>query len=250
MQVEQIEEKKHHYTDKYVVVDTTRPELARFRGLVGQVKTVNMSGRALVEFMDYHLNIGWYDIDPAFLQVVDKPPPKVEKPAAKKPAAKPAAAAKTPATDKPKPAPAKAGKPSVADVLAAARAGKGTAAKTGEAASATGTAKAEVTPPSTEPQAPAKVDRSKLSVAEMLAMARAGGSAGSVPAKAQAPAKTEAAVTPAEQPQVSPAEEPAVPAAPADEAAAVAADRPAEKVDKSTMSIDDIIAWCRQRDAK
>ncbi|MEM9659280.1 MAG: hypothetical protein AAF961_13055, partial [Planctomycetota bacterium] len=70
---EQIEKVKSEYTDKYVVVDAARPELARFRDLVGQVKTVNMSGRALVEFMEYHLNIGWFDIDPVHLKVVEKP---------------------------------------------------------------------------------------------------------------------------------------------------------------------------------
>jgi hypothetical protein len=88
MLFDQIETKKRQYTDKYVTVDASRPELARFRDAVGQVKTVNMSGRALVEFMDYHLNIGWYDIDPAFLRIVDKPAPKAAKPEAKKPAAK------------------------------------------------------------------------------------------------------------------------------------------------------------------
>src|SRR5260221_14009746 len=84
---------KEQYTDKYVVVDAQRPELARFRDVVGQVKTVNMSGRALVEFGDYHVNIGWYDIDPSFLKVVDKPAPKPKEPPAKKPAAPAAKAA-------------------------------------------------------------------------------------------------------------------------------------------------------------
>src|SRR4029077_13739568 len=97
---EQNDQLKEKYTDKYVVVDAQRPELARFRDVVGQVKTVNMSGRALVEFLDYHVNIGWYDIDPSFLRVVDKPAPKPKEPTAKKPAApaaKPAAAAAAPA---------------------------------------------------------------------------------------------------------------------------------------------------------
>ena len=35
------------YTDKYVMVDASRPELARFKDIVGQVKTVNMSGKRL-----------------------------------------------------------------------------------------------------------------------------------------------------------------------------------------------------------
>ena len=66
------------WTDKYVVVDLNRPELKRFSGQTGTVKTVNFSGRALVQF-DGHNNIGWYDIDPAFLKVVDAPLPKPEK---------------------------------------------------------------------------------------------------------------------------------------------------------------------------
>src|SRR5436189_28595 len=83
---DKIEQMKRDFTDKYVLVDATKPELARFRDVVGRVKTVNMNGRALVEFDEYHLNIGWYDIAPEYLKVVDKPPPKPAKPEAKKPA--------------------------------------------------------------------------------------------------------------------------------------------------------------------
>ena len=101
MFTDQIEKMKRDYTDKYVVVDGTRPELARFRDVVGRVKTVNMSGRALVEFDDYHVNIGWYDIDPEFLKVVDKPPPKAPKTEAKKAAPKAAPAAKEKPAAKP-----------------------------------------------------------------------------------------------------------------------------------------------------
>src|ERR1043165_7061272 len=96
MFVDQIEKMKQQYTDKYVVVDAARPELARFRDIVGRVKTVNMSGRALVEFDDYHLTIGWYDIAPEFLKVVDKPPPKTPKPESKKATPKAAPAARKP----------------------------------------------------------------------------------------------------------------------------------------------------------
>ena len=114
---EHIEKLKCELTDKYVVVDAAQPELARFRNATGQVKTVNMNGRALVEFDQYD-NIGWYDIELDFLKVVPKPaakpveakaPPKApaEKPAAAKPAAAKAAA------------PSGAGKPSTADILAA-----------------------------------------------------------------------------------------------------------------------------------
>jgi hypothetical protein len=109
MVFERIETLKREYTDKYVVVDESRPELARFKGQVGLVKTVNMSGRALIEFQDYIANIGWYDIDLDFVKVVPKPeaaPPTTEaKPAAKKAApAKPAPtkpAAAAPASELP-----------------------------------------------------------------------------------------------------------------------------------------------------
>ncbi len=47
MAFEHIEKLKRDYTDKYVVVDASRPELARFRDATGLVKTVNMSGRCL-----------------------------------------------------------------------------------------------------------------------------------------------------------------------------------------------------------
>jgi hypothetical protein len=135
---EKIETLKREWTDKYVVVAGDRPELRRFDGYTGQVKTVNMSGRALVQF-DAWSNIGWYDIDPGYLTVVPKPDPamagkkvatKEAEPAAKA-AAEPAAAAK--------PA-AKGGRPSVAEMLAAARANKPAAA--GAAATAEPVAKA------------------------------------------------------------------------------------------------------------
>lgn len=83
MFVEQLERRGRGYTDKYVVVVGDRPELARFQGHVGLVKTVNMNGKALVEFLDYHENIGWYDIDLDYLKIVEKPAePETEKPAA------------------------------------------------------------------------------------------------------------------------------------------------------------------------
>jgi len=83
---------KDELTDKYVVVSEETPELRRFVGLTGLVKTVNMNGRALVQF-DGAVDIGWYDIDPSFLTVVDKPLPKKKE----EPAAKPKAATSKPA---------------------------------------------------------------------------------------------------------------------------------------------------------
>lgn len=89
MQFERIDKLKDQYTDQYVAVDASRPELARFKGVVGQVKTVNYNGRALVQF-DADSNRGWYDIELDFLKVVDKPEPKPAEPKAKPAAAKPA----------------------------------------------------------------------------------------------------------------------------------------------------------------
>jgi len=45
---------------------------------VGLVRTVNMSGRALVEF-DAYDNIGWYDIEVDYLKVVDRKKEKKNK---------------------------------------------------------------------------------------------------------------------------------------------------------------------------
>ena len=242
----QIDKIKQEYTDKYVVVDGKRPELARFNEMVGQVKTVNMSGRALVEFQDYHLNIGWYDIDLDFLKVVDKPEPKEEKkPAAKKPAAKPAAKKEAAGGEKKlsplemarmqgaggKPA-AKA-KQSTADILAAARGGAAPAAKSEPKAEAP-SAPAKAAPAKAEP---GKVDRSKMSVADMLAAAR--GEKSAPPA-----AESEPEPEPVEETAEAPAAEP--------ESAAEAPSTDADgivKIDKSSMSIDEMVAYCREKDA-
>jgi hypothetical protein len=85
MSPEAIDRLRAELTDQYVVVQGDWPELARFQGQTGQVKTVNCNGRALVEF-DGSGNRGWYDIAPDYLRVVSKPEPKpAEKPAAKPP---------------------------------------------------------------------------------------------------------------------------------------------------------------------
>lgn len=102
MSIARAEELKRDLTNKYVVVREGVAELRRFVGLTGRVKTVNMSCRALVQF-DGPVDISWYDIDPAYLTVVDQPLPKKatekeakhEKPAAA-PKAAPAAAGKSP----------------------------------------------------------------------------------------------------------------------------------------------------------
>jgi len=161
-----IERLKAEWTDKYVVIDSPAPELARFARSTGQVKTVNMNGRCLVEFDQFN-NIAWYDVDPSCLKVVPKPLPK---PAEAKDKPKPAAKA-APAKEAAKPAAAK--KASTADILAAAR-GKAAAAPAAGAA---------------KPAAGAKP-----STAEILARAR-GAKAAAPPAEAvrEEPAAEEAA---------------------------------------------------------
>lgn len=75
MTISEVQQLQRQLTDKYVLVRDGVPELRRFQGLTGRVKTVNMNGRALVQF-DGPVDIGWYDIDPAYLQVVDQPLPR------------------------------------------------------------------------------------------------------------------------------------------------------------------------------
>jgi len=68
---EEVEKLKQQYTGRHVLVDEHRPELARFAGRLGQVKTVNFSGRALVQFEG--IDVAWYDIELDYLKVVEKP---------------------------------------------------------------------------------------------------------------------------------------------------------------------------------
>jgi hypothetical protein len=53
-----LEEIRREWTDQYVQVNPSYPELKRFEGIVGRVVTVNWSSKALVDFQDG----GWYDI--------------------------------------------------------------------------------------------------------------------------------------------------------------------------------------------
>ena len=238
MVFEQIETLKKQFTDKYVVVDGSRPELKRFHGQTGVVRTVNMNGDALVEF-DAHLNIGWFDIHPDYLKVIDKPLEKPDKPAAKKAAAKPAK------KGTPKPA-AKGGALSAADVLAAARGGAGAQSSSAKPAdtkmsaadvlaaarggsSTSKPAKSEsAAAPAADP--PKQVDPSKMSAADVLAMARGGASSAAPP------------------PESEPAPEPIVEEAPVVEETPAPPAATAEPVGELPTEVDDILAFCRQRD--
>lgn len=66
MDVELNERLKQEWTDQLVEADDSRPELRRFKGLVGRVVTVNWNNLCLVDFADG----AWYDIGPAFLKKV------------------------------------------------------------------------------------------------------------------------------------------------------------------------------------
>lgn len=162
-----IERLKSDWTDRYVVIDSQAPELARFAQATGLVKTVNMNGRCLVEFDQFN-NTAWYDIDPSCLKVVPKPQPKPAE--AKEKPAKPAAAKEA---AKPQAKPAAAGKPSTADILAAAR-GKGAG--------------------------PAKPAAGKPSTADILARARAAKPAAAAPAAEEPAAEPAPAPKPAAKP--------------------------------------------------
>ncbi|MCR9118892.1 MAG: hypothetical protein NXI22_18305 [bacterium] len=230
MLFDDIEDLKREFTDKYVVVAEDRPELMRFGGMTGTVRTVNMSGRALVEF-DAYDNIGWYDIDLDFLKVIDAPLPKEEaKP--KKAAPKKAAPAKKPASG---------GKMSVEDMLAAARANKAAPAKKPAAAASTAdilaaargdASKAEAKP--TEEKAPAK-PAAGMSVAEMMAAARAEKSAAAETAAPEEPA--------AEEPVASEPEA-------VEEPAAESAESSGGTFDREKMSVEEMLAACRKLDGE
>ncbi|MAT12397.1 MAG: hypothetical protein CMM02_15490 [Rhodopirellula sp.] len=235
MVFEHIENLKRIYTDQLVIVDDNRTELGRFQGLTGTVKTVNMSGRALVEFDGYN-NIGWYDIDVDFLKLVDEPVHETETVSTPVPpaeAATPAAEAavetttstvETPA-EKPAPAKADAGNMSVADMLASAR-----ASAAGEEAPAA--------------EAPAAVDTENMSVADMLAAARAS-AAGEETPTAEAPA-TEA---PAEEQAAEEPQEAAAEDTPAEEpATAPAGETGNAQALKETDDVDGMLDYCRKVD--
>ena len=148
MVFEHIEQLKQQYTDQYVTIGHVVPELQRFEGRTGIVRTVNMSGRALVEFLGT-TDISWYDIDVDYLKIVDKPPePVAETKPRKQVVANDESSTKLPPG---KGRPAATG-PSTADILAQARAKKPEKAATAK---------------------PAKPAPKKPNTADILAMARA-----------------------------------------------------------------------------
>ena len=212
MVFQHIENLQQEYTDKYVVVDQEQPELLRFNGMTGIVRTVNMNGRALVEFDGYN-NIGWYDIDIDFLRVIDEPLPedaKEEEPAA------------TRKEDKEDKAPSElkkarqkdSGEMSVDEILAAAKGDSATSA-----APETGTS-----------------DASDMSVDDILAAARTGSGSGSEAVSDDEPADEDAPV--------------AVEKEATEEEVVVEAEEPTAPAGELPDDIDEIIAYCRRVDGK
>lgn len=71
MDMQRIANLRLEYTDRYVVVEGDRPELARFHGRVGRVQTINCNGRAVVQFEG--VDRSWYDLDLDYLKIVEAP---------------------------------------------------------------------------------------------------------------------------------------------------------------------------------
>jgi hypothetical protein len=69
MEPSTIETLKQDWTRRRVVVTGASPTLRRFDGRTGTVMTVNMSGRALVQF-DGGGDVAWYDLEIADLECV------------------------------------------------------------------------------------------------------------------------------------------------------------------------------------
>src|SRR5437867_1572889 len=129
---DEIDDLKREWTEKYVEVDASRPELKRFAGKPGRVITVNMSGRALVQFEDAE-GWGWgrYDIALPFLKQVPKPV------AAARESAQHAAPEKAKAQAEPAAAAAPAKKMSPIEIMRAKAAAKAPAQPAGDPAAAT-----------------------------------------------------------------------------------------------------------------
>ncbi len=294
---EHVEKLKRDYTDKYVLVDEGSPELARFQGQTGRVKTINMNGRALVEFEQY-VNSGWFDIDVDYLRVIDRPlpkeeekPTKVVKKATKKRVAasgdkklsplemarmqdSPGATTSAPVADAGGGKGADAGKKlSTADILAAARGKKAAAedAPAGDAAAkdvgvkdassmtlseklaaargkkpASAPAEAEAAPVATK-ETTAK-DPAAMTLAEKLAAARGESSDAASPEEivddSNLPETNLAETEAASSPSASSTED----TGSTENTGASATAAGGQAVDKSTMSVADMIAWCKAHD--
>jgi len=73
---DEVERLRERYTGQYVEVASQRPELARFQGQTGRIRTVNLNGLALVQFEG--ANQAWFDLPIDDLRVVENPQAKAE----------------------------------------------------------------------------------------------------------------------------------------------------------------------------
>ena len=71
---EQVEQLRQEYIGRYVTVESDAPGLAALRGRVGQVKTINSNGHALIRFEGAHES--WHDIEMDCVRVIDGPEPQ------------------------------------------------------------------------------------------------------------------------------------------------------------------------------
>jgi hypothetical protein len=175
---EEVDELKRSWTEKYVQVDDSRPELKRFAGRTGRVITVNMSGRALVQFDDAE-GWGWgrYDIGLPFLKQVAAPAPAVKEKGVKHAEA-----------EKPQPVAGPSGEAKPAAKMSPIELMRAKAA-----------AKAAGEKPPAEAPAPAEAKPAKMSPIEIM-RAKAAAKAAGAPSAGQAPtseAPAESAAKPA-----------------------------------------------------
>ena len=173
---DEVDELKRHWTEKYVQVDESRPELKRFAGRTGRVITVNMSGRALVQFDDEGWGWGRYDIALPFLKQVAAPAPVAKEKAEKHDVEKPKAEAAPAGESKPAP------KMSPIEMMRAKAAAKAAGEK-----------------PAPEATAPAEAKSAKMSPIEIM-RAKAAAKAAGEPAAGQS-----AAAAPSVEPAAMPA---------------------------------------------
>ncbi len=210
---DQVDLLQREWTDQFVQVDDSVAELKRFAGLTGQVKTVNMSGQALVEF-DESEDIGWYDIHPQFLSVVTGQT-TTEQPADSTPVEETPAAtqAEAPPTAEPAATPADTSKLSPLELARMQDASGNTPAPAaGSKPPAKETPAQKTTPAETEDTAAAPTptaDTSNLSPLELARLQDAGGNT-PTPATPPAPSAKEepAQAAPAETEDTAPAPTP------------------------------------------
>ena len=106
-----IERLKQEWTGRRVVASGSNATLSRFAGRTGLVKTVNMNGRALVQF-EGTVDISWYDLELDDLQIVAAPVPTGQAtPVSSSPGPAPGASAKSAPAATPAAAPVETDRP-------------------------------------------------------------------------------------------------------------------------------------------